>query len=288
MTEAEAYEFFGLSPGADDAQVKKAYRQALRRAHPDAGGSAREFIAVKTAYGALQRARKTASGSEPTQQPASRPSRKRAADGKRSTKPTTIQPTIVGSALLTGLLNEFSFGETYQPGFFGGFSRSRQEQAEVERFTVAALSHRVPRPLPAARLVNSVKLPGTDRIPQVLVSGYRAVLFFPISVPDARYRYQDHALVSERGRIVLPQMAAARRAFEKACPSLNSIARAIAVTAALDSQRPTVSAPAGRGHELVSAANLATAVADAVLFLAEGPQPHTLDTGLIAQLAGIE
>ena len=47
---ASAYEVLGVSPGADDEALKRAYRLRLRVTHPDTGGDAAAFIAVQRAW----------------------------------------------------------------------------------------------------------------------------------------------------------------------------------------------------------------------------------------------
>ncbi|WP_335999325.1 ferredoxin Fer [Halorientalis halophila] len=47
---ASPYDVLGLEPDADDAAVRDAYRQRVKEAHPDHGGSAGEFRRVKRAY----------------------------------------------------------------------------------------------------------------------------------------------------------------------------------------------------------------------------------------------
>ena len=44
------YEVLGVDPDADDGVVRRAYRERVKEAHPDHGGSAEEFRAVRTAY----------------------------------------------------------------------------------------------------------------------------------------------------------------------------------------------------------------------------------------------
>ena len=51
---ADPYTVLGVARGADEAQIHAAYRDAVRRTHPDAGGSAEAFEAVQEAYEALR------------------------------------------------------------------------------------------------------------------------------------------------------------------------------------------------------------------------------------------
>jgi curved DNA-binding protein CbpA len=50
----DPYAVLGVARGASDAEIHAAYRAAVRRAHPDAGGSAGEFEAVQRAYELLR------------------------------------------------------------------------------------------------------------------------------------------------------------------------------------------------------------------------------------------
>lgn len=50
MNKHEAYQKLGLSPGADEADVKKAYRRMATKHHPDKGGNEEEFKKIKEAY----------------------------------------------------------------------------------------------------------------------------------------------------------------------------------------------------------------------------------------------
>jgi len=50
---ADLYATLGVSRNADDAALSRAYRQAAKRTHPDAGGTAAAFQAVQEAYACL-------------------------------------------------------------------------------------------------------------------------------------------------------------------------------------------------------------------------------------------
>ncbi|MFA9517465.1 ferredoxin Fer [Halopenitus sp. H-Gu1] len=50
---ASPYEVLGVDPDADDGEIERAYRRRVLETHPDHGGSAEAFQAVKTAYEAI-------------------------------------------------------------------------------------------------------------------------------------------------------------------------------------------------------------------------------------------
>jgi ferredoxin len=47
------FEILGVDPDADEEAVERAYRRRVKESHPDHGGSAEEFQAVRTAYEAI-------------------------------------------------------------------------------------------------------------------------------------------------------------------------------------------------------------------------------------------
>ena len=47
---ASPYEILGVDPDADEAEIVDAYRERVKEAHPDQGGSTEAFLAVKTAF----------------------------------------------------------------------------------------------------------------------------------------------------------------------------------------------------------------------------------------------
>ena len=49
-SDIDPYRLLGISPHASENDKKSAYRNALRRSHPDTGGSAEEFAAVQRAW----------------------------------------------------------------------------------------------------------------------------------------------------------------------------------------------------------------------------------------------
>lgn len=75
MVDADPYAVLGVRRGADDAEIHTAYRAAVRRTHPDAGGDASAFEAVQAAYEALRdpAARARLDGARPRTQGPRRP-----------------------------------------------------------------------------------------------------------------------------------------------------------------------------------------------------------------------
>jgi curved DNA-binding protein CbpA len=47
------YDMLGVPPSADHITIKAAYRSRIKHVHPDAGGSAREAVALTDAYRVL-------------------------------------------------------------------------------------------------------------------------------------------------------------------------------------------------------------------------------------------
>ncbi|MFQ3320731.1 MAG: hypothetical protein ACI8UR_002341 [Natronomonas sp.] len=53
VSPSEAYRRLGLDAGADESEVKRAYRQKVKEVHPDRGGDEKEFKKITEAYEAL-------------------------------------------------------------------------------------------------------------------------------------------------------------------------------------------------------------------------------------------
>jgi hypothetical protein len=53
ISKAEAYRRLGIDPGADEATVKRAYREKVKEVHPDRGGDEETFKKVTEAYETL-------------------------------------------------------------------------------------------------------------------------------------------------------------------------------------------------------------------------------------------
>ncbi len=53
MADRDLYGELGLPPGASEADIKRAFRQQAKKAHPDAGGTAEKFGALRLAHDVL-------------------------------------------------------------------------------------------------------------------------------------------------------------------------------------------------------------------------------------------
>ncbi len=78
----DPYAVLGVRPGADQAAIHAAYRAAVRRTHPDAGGTAAAFEAVQEAYEALRETPRRGTARTP-------PRRARTADSRPGPDPAT-------------------------------------------------------------------------------------------------------------------------------------------------------------------------------------------------------
>ncbi|WP_299262128.1 ferredoxin Fer [Halorientalis sp.] len=67
------FDVLGIEPDADDAAIRDAYRRRVKEAHPDRGGSAREFRRVKNAYERIENGWEPDDQSDPVPQQPGRP-----------------------------------------------------------------------------------------------------------------------------------------------------------------------------------------------------------------------
>ncbi|MFC7225795.1 2Fe-2S iron-sulfur cluster-binding protein [Salinirubellus salinus] len=66
---ASPFDVLGIDPDADDETVEDAYRARVKEAHPDHGGSVREFQTVRNAYERIQAGYDAADHAEETADP---------------------------------------------------------------------------------------------------------------------------------------------------------------------------------------------------------------------------
>lgn len=73
---ADSYQVLGVARNADGPAIHTAYRRAVRRTHPDVGGSAAEFEAVQSAYETLRDPARRAAHDRASAPPPSPPPRR--------------------------------------------------------------------------------------------------------------------------------------------------------------------------------------------------------------------
>ncbi|HEY5198890.1 MAG TPA: DnaJ domain-containing protein [Solirubrobacteraceae bacterium] len=101
----DPYAVLGVRPGAGQAEIHAAYRAAVRRTHPDAGGSAAAFEAVQEAYETLRDTRQPSTGGAGA--PGAGQSRERPDPARRTTRPAAGDPpTGAASSRMEALLAE--------------------------------------------------------------------------------------------------------------------------------------------------------------------------------------
>jgi len=88
---ASPYDVLGIDPDADEQDLVDAYRERVKEAHPDHGGSREEFQAVKNAYEKIRDGE--ADAPEPTSAPPSQSRSTPSRSPKRSRDSTTAQST---------------------------------------------------------------------------------------------------------------------------------------------------------------------------------------------------
>lgn len=54
MTSDDPFEVLGINPDASSEEIDKAYKRAAKKAHPDAGGTAEEFVRVTNALAKIK------------------------------------------------------------------------------------------------------------------------------------------------------------------------------------------------------------------------------------------
>jgi curved DNA-binding protein CbpA len=122
----DPFDVLGVSRDADDAAIHAAYRAAVRRTHPDAGGSADDFEAVQEAYEKLRDPAHRLAGRGPATPP-----RKDGAGGP----PRRGQAT----ASMEDLLEEARRLEDEARTLAGKAARSRAEPDEEPQDSVGAV-----------------------------------------------------------------------------------------------------------------------------------------------------
>lgn len=286
------YQVLGLEPGASPAEVKSAYRRAARDSHPDRGGDAEEFRAVVAAYQVLSdpaerveydrslMARATGEPAGPTTQagPRRRP-------GSAATDPVRFvpaDPALWERLLPPEVVTRQVHGQPLPRGLFEGGARLARETR-----TAGLLANQVVRVLPAARLVNGLRLPGGQKIAHAVLAGYRLAVIDSLIVPAGVYFWDGMVLRHGKRAIRPPDLSGAVRAAQEIFFETNVSGWVAVSTPAGITQEPVID-HARRGDPATTASlqvvNGMNLVRDLKLFLASGPQPNVVEVELLARL----
>lgn len=125
---ADPYAVLGLARDADAAAIHRAYRQAVRRTHPDAGGSATAFEAVQEAYETLRDPTRRAAhdaGARPRTAPP--PPRPRPRSSASESAPAAMEDLLAESQRIE---NEARRLAGLAPRDFGGGGTGEPETAD--------------------------------------------------------------------------------------------------------------------------------------------------------------
>ncbi|MFB6096417.1 MAG: ferredoxin Fer [Haloferacaceae archaeon] len=122
------FDILGVGPDADEEELKQAYRERAKEAHPDQGGSVEEFQLVRAAYDEIQ------SGYEPDQEFPDRVDRVRQTDRSNRTSRPEAQPSRV-EYLNYEVLDDFGWAVD-DPDLFEKADRADLDHEDYGQFLV--------------------------------------------------------------------------------------------------------------------------------------------------------
>jgi hypothetical protein len=282
------YAVLGLTPQADQDEIRRAFRTLSRRHHPDLGGDAEAYRAVTVAYTVLsdpdQRGRYDAQRRPDAPGPgAARPA------PAGSGRPTPSAPRSAPSAprrkpvRLTGSApgtdpGPLVRGSVPKRGFL---DRTRS----VREAVVSALAAAVARDLPATKAVLGVDLP-SGLHDAVLVAGHRLVVVDVVMSRDAPHGWDGASLRIDGKRRVVPEVARAAADVERKVRGSRAVGLVVVAVSASETHRPVVEAYS-RGSRGLLPANPSGARREIVSFLAGGADADAVDLGVLADLVAL-
>lgn len=308
-----AYEVLGVPRGADAQRIRRAWRAAARRTHPDAGGDARDFRAVTRAWEQLgdPEARRrydlslppepagttgrTASAGRSAAQawpPAGVRERDRPAPGSVVYDPPPGQGEHDSSVLDLVRSSQRLHGAPRPRGILPDEHRVVRQAR-----TLDLLARTLPPVLPAVRILTGLHLGGRFGrgldVDHAVLCGRRLALVGSVQVPDGTYTWDGADLrAGARGRPVAPPLLGpAMQAWQHALPQVTVGGFVLVMT-----DRDAVHSPVirqARGADRPEAqADLLTAAPAAgrdllrelQLFLGSGPDPDVVDRRALAVL----
>ncbi|MDY6055885.1 DnaJ domain-containing protein [Micrococcus sp.] len=305
-----AYEVLGVRPDATQEQLRRAWRAAARRTHPDAGGEARAFRAVTQAWeqvGDPEARRRYDLSLGSTATGAARPSAA-SADSRAGAGSGTGAGTGAGAVVVydpppgegeadPGVLDLVRSSQRLH-----GAPRARGLLPDGHRVLRQAraldlLSSTLPGPLPAVRILTGLSVPlrwgRALEVDHAVLCGHRLALVGSVMVPDGVYTWDGADLRSgARSRPVAPPlMGPAMQAWQQLLPDVTVGGFVLVMTDRDALHAPVVRHTRGASDPAAQAdllTELPAAGRDLVrglqLFLGTGPERNLVDRRTLAVL----
>lgn len=290
---ADHYAVLGLTPEANAAEVRKAFRTLSRRHHPDLGGDAEAYRAVTVAYtvlsdpkrrsaydagrdGATDPAPASGAPTRPTPHGTTAATAPSAASASRARVRTPVR--LVGSApgtdpgpLVRGEIPKRGFLDRGRPG----------RRSVVESLTAATA-----RDVPALKAVLGPRLPTTGAHDAALVAGRRVVLVDVVLSKDVPHGWDGTNLRADGKRLNVPSLARATAELERSVGGIRAQGIVVVAAAPNEMHRPVVQSYASTSSALPPM-NPAQARREIAGFLASGPDADAVDLPVLAALSGL-
>lgn len=321
-----AYEVLAVRPDADGDELRRAFRRAARRAHPDAGGSPEAFRRVSAAWELVgtPAARRRYDLSLPTADTptgqarpgrgsgraagttTARPSGASARPAGGSSRPGTTPPSQrpvrflppletepVPNGVLDAARSERRWhGVPRRRGLLPDEHRQRR-QARVLRL----LDAEVAPVLPAARFLTGLGLGGRFQraldVDHAVLCGDRLALIGSMQVPDGVYTWDGATLSAHRSAASPPLLGPAMMTLQRALPQVTVGGFVHVMTDRDERLTPVIRHARGAGdpaaqEDLLTAAPAAgrDLVRELLLFLGTGSGPDTVDRAALGLLVG--
>jgi len=115
----------GVDPDADDAEVVDAYRERVKEAHPDQGGSTEEFLAVKTAFERIENGWEPGDAvpeSDVSKEPPGATGDEQSAEPEQPTEPEGVTVEYLNYEVMTDRLWELTDDDLFEKAADSGLS----------------------------------------------------------------------------------------------------------------------------------------------------------------------
>lgn len=312
-----AYEVLQVRPDVDADELRRAYRRAARRAHPDAGGSPEAFRRVSVAWALVgtDEARRRYDLSLPaadTPTGRDRPGRRAGRGGTTATarasgtaprpsapppseRPVRYLPPLEVEPVPNGVLDPARsarrwHGVPRRRGLLPDEHRQRR-QARVLRL----LDADVAPVLPAARFLTGLGLGGRFQraldVEHAVLCGDRLALIGSMQVPDGVYTWDGATLSAHRSAASPPLLGPAMTALQRALPQVTVGGFVLVMTDRDERVTPVIrhargADDPGAREDLLTAAPAAgrDLVRELLLFLGTGSTPDTVDRAALGLL----